>query len=182
VETVPILHTDNFSMYTSTQTQKVAMSFNTAKLLLFLFMLTFASVSNVANATLGGDRASVEANRVQGNVKQAANHTMSATGTYTVYETTMPSGTTVRQYVSTAGVVFAVAWTGQFKPDLRQLMGPHFDKMVARQADQGTAGQRFILQHETDLVVEAGGHPRSFVGRAWLPNALPPGISVQDIQ
>lgn len=169
-------------MYTSTQILKAAMSFNAAKLLLLLLVLTFASVGNIANAALGGDRASVEADRVQSNVRQAARHTMSATGTYTVYETTMPSGTTVRQYVSTAGVVFAVAWSGQFKPDLRQLMGPHFDKMVARQADQGTAGQRFIHQHETDLVVEAGGHPRSFVGRAWLPNALPPGILVQDIQ
>lgn len=135
-----------------------------------------------AHASLGGDSASIEADRVHMQVDHAARQTPSSNGNYTIHETTLPTGTIVRQYVSTAGVVFAVTWSGPFKPDLRQLMGPHFDTMIARQAGQVNAGHRFVSQHEADLVVESGGHPRSFVGRAYLPSALPACIIVQDIQ
>ncbi len=135
-----------------------------------------------AHASLGGDGASIETDRVRMKADHAVRQTPSSNGSYIVYETTLPTGTTVRQYVSAAGVVFAVAWSGPFKPDLRQLMGPHFDKMIARQSGQVFAGHRFVNQHEADLVVESGGRPRSFAGRAYLPGALPAGIAVQDIR
>jgi len=136
-----------------------------------------------AHAVLGGDQASVEVDRVHMSAKYAARLTPSSTGSYAVHEITLPSGTIVRQYVSTAsGVVFAVAWSGPFIPDLQQIMGAHFNKMSARQAGQVQAGHRFISQHSPDLVVESGGHPRSFMGRAYLPGALPAGLAVQDIQ
>src|ERR1019366_4753518 len=116
------------------------------------------------------------------NVKHAARLTLSSTGSYTVHETILPTGTLVRQYVSKSGVVFAVAWSGSFVPDLRQLLGPHFDTMTARQAKRVHAGHRLVSQHESDLVIESGGHPRSFVGRAYLPSALPAGVVEKDIQ
>jgi hypothetical protein len=116
------------------------------------------------------------------NVKHAARLTPSSTGSYTVHETTLPTGTLVRQYVSKAGVVFAVTWSGPFMPNLRQLMGPQFDTMVARQAKRDHAGRRLVSQHEPDLVIESGGHPRSFAGRAYLPSALPAGVAEKDIQ
>lgn len=147
-----------------------------------LVMLAVACHVVSAHASLGGDNASVEADRVHMNVKHAARQTPLSTGSYTVHETTLPTGTLVRQYVSKAGVVFAVTWSGPFMPDLRQLLGPHFDTMAARQAKQVHAGHRFISQHEPDLVIESGGHPRSFVGRAYLPSALPAGVVEKDIQ
>ncbi|MGA7749436.1 MAG: DUF2844 domain-containing protein [Gallionella sp.] len=135
-----------------------------------------------AHASLGGDSASIEADRLHMNVKLAARQTASSTGSYTVNETTLPSGTLVRQYVSRAGVVFAVTWSGPFIPDLRQLLGPHFDTMVAQQAKLSNAGHRHFSLHESGLVIESGGHPRSFAGRAYLPGALPAGVTVQEIQ
>ena len=113
---------------------------------------------------------------------QAIRLTPSTTGSYTVHETTLPTGTLVRQYVSSTGVVFAVIWSGPFMPDLRQLLGPHFDTMVARQTKENRADHRFVSQHEPDMVIESGGHPRSFVGRAYLPSALPAGVVEKDIQ
>ena len=147
-------------------------------------IVTLATACYVAtaHASLGGDGASIETDRVHMQVDHAARQAPSSTGSYTVHETTLPTGTVVRQYVSTAGVVFAVTWSGPFKPDLRQLLGPHFDTMNARQAGQALAGHRFVSQHESDLVVESGGHMRSFEGRAYLPSALPAGIVPQDIQ
>ena len=148
------------------------------------FLITLVAICHVAaaHASLGGDSASVEADRAHMNVKHAARLTPSSTGSYTVHETTLPTGTLVRQYVSKAGVVFAVTWSGPFMPNLRQLLGPHFDTMTARQAKRVHAGHRFVSQHESDLVIESGGHPRSFVGRAYLPSALPAGVAEKDIQ
>jgi hypothetical protein len=147
-------------------------------------LVMLAALCHVAatHASLGGDSASVEADGVHMNVKLAARLTPSSTGSYNVHETTLPTGTLVRQYVSKAGVVFAITWAGPFVPDLRQLLGPQFDTMVARQTKRDHAGRRFVSQHESDLVIESGGHPRSFVGRAYLPSALPAGVAEKDIQ
>jgi hypothetical protein len=146
-------------------------------------LVALALACNVvaAQASLGGNRTSVELDRIQMKVEQGARLTLSSAG-YTVHETTLPAGTLVRQYVSTAGLVFAVTWSGPFKPDLRQLLGPHFDMMISRQAGHIHAGHPFINQQESDLVIESGGHPRSFVGRAYLPNALPAGVTAEKIQ
>jgi hypothetical protein len=135
-----------------------------------------------AQAYLGGNTASVEADRVHMKAQQAARMTQSFSGAYTVHETTLPTGTIVRQYVSKADLVFAVTWSGPFKPDLRQLLGVYFDTMVARQAGQVHVGRPFVSQHAPDLVVESGGHPRSFFGRAYLPGAIPTGITPAEIQ
>ena len=145
-------------------------------------MLVFLCHVSSAHAVLGGDSASVEADRVSMKVAHAARQILSSTGSYTVYETTIPSGTIVRQYVSSNGVVFAVAWSGPFLPDFRQLLGVHFDTMVARQAKQTNAGHRNFNQHEGDLVIESGGHQRSFFGRAYLSSLIPADVTLQDIQ
>ena len=135
-----------------------------------------------ANATLGGDAASVETDRLSMKVEHAARQNLAATGSYTVHETVLPSGTVVRQYLSSNGVVFAVAWAGPFIPDLKQLLGLHFDTMIANQAKQSNAGHRSFSQNEADLVIESGGHPRSFVGRAYLKSAIPANVTTQEIQ
>jgi hypothetical protein len=137
---------------------------------------------NAAQAYLGGNGASVDADRAHMGVRQAASAAPSASGTYTVHEATLPSGTVVRQYVSKADMVFAVTWSGPFKPDLRQILGAYFDTMIARQAGQVHVGRPFISQRASDLVIESYGHPRSFFGRAYLPAALPPGITPAEIQ
>lgn len=135
-----------------------------------------------AQASLGGDATSVETDRIAMRVELAARQNLAPSGSYAVHETTLPTGTLVRQFVASNGVVFAVAWNGPFLPDFRQLLGLHFDTMVARQAKQPNAGHRFFNQHEGDLVIESGGHQRSFAGRAYLQSALPAGVTEQEIK
>ena len=147
-----------------------------------LLMLVAISYAAPARAVLGGDAASVETDRLQMKVAQVASQMPSASGSYTVHETILSTGTRVRQYVSSAGTVFAVTWSGPFMPDLHQLMGTHFDTMIAHQAQNRHAGQRVYSQHDPDLVIESGGRPRHFVGRAYLPGALPAGVTGQDIK
>jgi hypothetical protein len=100
---------------------------------------------------------------------------------YSTYEMRTPSGTTIRQFVSPAGKVFAVSWQG-FAPDLRQLLGEYFDAFIA--AAQALPSRRGRGMHlETgDLVFESGGHMRFVVGRAFLRSQLPEGVSADAIR
>jgi hypothetical protein len=115
-------------------------------------------------------------------VEHAARQSMAPTGSYSVHETALPDGTIIKQYVSNNGVVFAVTWNGPFLPDFRQLLGLHFDTMVAHQAKKSNAGHRLLNQHEGDLIIESGGHQRSFAGRAYLKSLIPTGIAELEIQ
>ncbi len=154
----------------------------TAKWLRCLLLLAIAGHAAAAHASLGGDSASVETDRLQLRATAAVRQTAAPSGSYTVHEILLPSGTRVRQYVSSAGVVFAVGWSGPFMPNLRQLLGPHFEALAARQASGNHAGQRFLSLHDPGLVIESGGHPRSYAGRAYLPGALPAGVTAQEIR
>jgi hypothetical protein len=86
-----------------------------------------------------------------------------------------------------AGTVFAVAWQGPLLPDLRQLLGANYKAYTGAAAGRH-AGQEHHADHGhldvhlPDLVVESNGRVRSFFGRAYLPQGLPQGVAVAEIQ
>jgi hypothetical protein len=93
-----------------------------------------------------------------------------------------PSGTIIRQFVSPAGLVFAVSWQG-FAPDLRQLLGEYFDRFVsgATSAQPAARGRGMHLE-SGDFVFESGGHMRFVMGRAYLRSTLPQGVTGDEIR
>ncbi|HYS64190.1 MAG TPA: DUF2844 domain-containing protein [Paraburkholderia sp.] len=109
----------------------------------------------------------------------------SASASYTVRETTLGNGTLVREYLATDGSVFGIAWRGPQMPDLNELLGSYFPQYVAgvkavRAARGGGHGP--VTVDQSSLVVHSGGHMGAFNGQAWLPPALPAGVSGSDIQ
>jgi hypothetical protein len=130
-----------------------------------------------ARATLGEIEASVFADQSQIN---ATLRTLS-NEKYTMHELRGPSGTTVREYVARSGTVFAIAWEGPSMPDLRQLLGPQFDRYVAALAARRNARGPVSIQLP-GLVVQSGGRMRAFAGKAYVPESLPQGVSAGDIQ
>jgi hypothetical protein len=133
-----------------------------------------------AFAALGGDVGSVQADQVH---MQGSMRTITAAA-YTVQEIQAASGAVVREYVSSGGKVFAVAWQGPWPPDMRQLLGSSFEQYVeAAKAQSGArVGRRPLVIEQPGLVVEMRGHPRSFFGRAFLPDQLPSGVSAEAIR
>jgi hypothetical protein len=136
-----------------------------------------------ATAALGGDEASVEADRQQ----MKAQRTVRASANYSVHEITTPYGTTVREYVSSDGKVFGVAWRGPFLPNLQQLLGNSY-QTFAQAAQSARNGQVRRSRNaplgveQPDLVVHSGGHTRAFAGHAYIPGMIPQGVDATDIK
>jgi hypothetical protein len=157
------------------------------KMLVMAAVLTIAAAAIPARASLGGDAASIQADQIH----LQGRRTMTAAGSYTVHEIQGSGGTVVREYVSTGGKVFGVAWQGPWVPDMRQLLGNYFDQFARAnqaqaQANQAQNGARMrrgpVLIDVPGLVVQIGGHPRAFAGRAYVPEMLPSGVGAENIQ
>lgn len=132
-------------------------------------------------AALGGDSNSVQADQVhmQGSLRSTRAQS------YTVHEIQAATGTTVREYVSSSGTVFAVAWKGPWPPDMRQLLGDYFEQYAGAVQSQGEAqnrGRRPLHIEQPGLVVHIGGHPRSFAGTAYLPDRIPEGVRAEELR
>ncbi|MFM0345617.1 DUF2844 domain-containing protein [Paraburkholderia sp. RL17-347-BIC-D] len=108
-----------------------------------------------------------------------------ASASYTVSQTTLPSGTVVSEYISAGNTVFALSWEGPTMPPLKTLLATYFPTYVQALTDaHATQGGGYgpAVVHQSALVVETGGHMGAFVGRAYLPQALPQGVSADDIK
>ena len=97
---------------------------------------------------------------------------------YSVLDTTLATGTRVCQYVSARGVVFAITWSGPFLPELQLLLGKHFDTLLAESARTTRAGRSHIAINRGEVVINLGGHMRSFEGEAWIPADMPANFTV----
>ena len=130
----------------------------------------------IAAAALGEPETSVQTDvaRLHGSI------TVTPHANYKLHEIQLPSGTLMREFAGSDGKVFAVAWNGPTVPNLRQLMGQYFDSYVTA-AKAPHSGHHHLQIRQSDLVVLAGGHMRAFSGRAYLPQALPSGVSVGDL-
>jgi hypothetical protein len=138
----------------------------------------FAVSMNVSWAGLGSTPANL------GPRMLAAQNHSGSTGlaTFTDVEKKLESGTVVHEYLDTQGIVFAVSWSGPFLPDLKEILGSHFDTMVAHVAEARRRGRTPLVLKQSDLVIVSGGHMGAFEGHAWLPAQLPAGFKPGDIK
>jgi hypothetical protein len=100
---------------------------------------------------------------------------------YVTTSFTLDSGTDVHQYTSSAGVVFAVAWSGPALPDLQELLGPHFTTLLAHGRQRIGKPPRLLVQAK-GVVIVSGGRMGAFDGKAWVPALLPAEFSADDIR
>ena len=151
---------------------------NMKTLLVSLALIVCASALP-ARAALGGDVASIDADQAQmkGSVE------LQQFAAYSIHHIKAPSGTAVREYLSSAGTVFAVAWNGPFLPNLQQLLGNYFEQYSAGvKAEKATyVGRRPLNVQLSGLVVQMTGHVRDYHGRAYLPNQVPGGVKSEDL-
>ncbi len=151
-------------------------------LMIFLSMLQGA----LAWAALGsapsnfGDTATLT--KLAARSLAATSGSNTSTPVYTVTQSTLDSGTLVREYADASGIVFAVSWKGPTLPDLRTLLGDKFAVMTSNAAKRSKAGHSQLAVNQSDVVIVSNGHMRAFEGQAWIPSALPAGFDTATIE
>ena len=138
-------------------------------------------ISKPAFAALGEDSSSVQTDmaHMQGSLR------ITQTQAFTVHEIRGATGTTVREYASPSGKIFAVAWQGPWLPNMRELLATYFapyEQALRTAAVQSRSGRRPLVIEQPGLVVQSGGHMRSFAGRAYIPQMMPQGVRAEEIQ
>jgi hypothetical protein len=136
-----------------------------------------ALIPGIAAAALGEPEASVQTDGAMfhGSIKTTAHVS------YRLHEIQLPSGTTLREFAGSDGKVFAVAWNGPYVPNLRQTFGRYYDTFVMA-AKAKHSGHTHLQIQQQDLVVQSIGHMRAFVGRAYLPQAVPSGVALEELR
>ena len=145
-----------------------------------IFSITIFVIATPAFAALGDDASSVQTDmaHMQGSLRTTQSQA------FTVHEIAAATGTTVREYASSSGKIFAVAWDGPWLPSMRQLLSSYFAQyQQALQANgPAYAGRRPLRIEQPGLVVQSGGHMRFFFGRAYIPQMMPQGVRAEDIR
>jgi hypothetical protein len=127
-------------------------------------------------AALGGDASSIGT----GQTHLLASARITRAATHTMHEMEAGTGTKVREYVGNDGKVFAVCWQGPFRPNLRDLLGEHYESYLKAASPRAARGPVNIRL--PGLVIHMSGHQRAFYGRAYLVDHVPQGLSTDEIQ
>jgi len=144
----------------------------------WMVMLLIFAFPAFAFGDLGGDESSIQADQAQ----MRASVQVARGATYAVHELKTQSGHLVREYVSPSGTVFGVAWQGPSKPDMRQVLGTHFDEYMQAAEQMQRHGHGPLVVELPRLVVVSAGHIGAFSGKAYLPQMLPDGVRSEAIR
>ena len=143
----------------------------------FGILVAWGPISAPAYAALGDDVSAVEQDRV----RMHANLQVMRKSNYDVHELTAPIGSTVRELVGQNHKVFAVTWSGGWRPNLRDVMGAHYDRFIARMRGHRVARGPIRIALP-GMVVFMGSYLRTFWGHVYLTDQLPPGFSPEALQ
>ena len=135
-----------------------------------------------AQAVLGGDVSTVHDDETR--LKGAPVKATALRAQVRSHEITLADGSSIREFVTPPGVVFAVAWSTRFKPDLASLLGAHAAGYSAAAADAMRAPgiKRQVVLQRGDLAVHSTTHLNVFVGKAYLRSLVPPGMSIDELR
>lgn len=137
-------------------------------------MMCTASVflSLSAQAALGGNRESIAIDHQALAMKST---TITSGSGYQIHELQHPNGSSVKEFVSPQGKVFAVHWEGSAPANLSQILGDHYAEYLS--ALKNTPHSHHLVQIKQDnLVVTHIQYLRNFSGNAYVPSLVPANV------
>lgn len=110
--------------------------------------------------------------------------TSSLGSAYSVREITN-TARVMREFVDSEGVVFAVAWKGEGRPDFTVIFGDYYSQyksalMASRWMQPRNRNRLFI--NTSDIVVKNTAMGSMMSGFAYIPNLLPAGVAIEDLK
>lgn len=162
----------------------ISSNFCPDRIRVLLLGLVLASSTGEVMATLGRAPSTLtpSSSSVPGARMLAAAPTVRSS-LYSLHEVQLENGTSVREYATSAGLVFAVSWRGPVLPDLTSLLGDYFSsfKLETEQARmKGRRGSPVNIELD-ELVVRSNGRMRNFFGYAYVPSLIPAGVDIKDV-
>jgi hypothetical protein len=140
-----------------------------------------AIIPYVANAGLGEPESSASADAaVLHGSSKSTDIKSTDMSNYRVHSIELPSGTVVREYATLSGTVFAVAWSGPAVPNLQQTLGSYYATFLSG-AKASRTGHHHLEIRRDNFVMQSSGHMRAFTGRAYVPQAIPAGVSLDEL-
>lgn len=92
-------------------------------------------------------------------------------------------GVTLKEYVTSDGVIFAVTWRGLSHPNLAQLLGSYYSDYRAEKARvPRQKGMRLENVQTSQVVVKRAGHMRDLQGQAYDARLFPDGFKTEDLK
>ncbi len=101
--------------------------------------------------------------------------------TYDLHEIRAASGTTVHEYVSRQGTVFAISWGGPSHPNLQQLLGNSYAAYQAA-ARANRRGHHIVSINTPDLVASVLRLQRTSSGQIYVPALVPQGVAAASLR
>ena len=147
----------------------------------------FSSLASLAWAGLGekpistGGSSPVVLRSLQ--AVSVASKTAAAAQSYLTQVVTLETGTSVTEYVTSAGLVFAVKWDGPVLPDYAQILGGQAPAFRTALQTTGQVGRRSgaVAVSQNGLVVSSTGHMGSYRGYAYLTALVPDGVDIMGL-
>ncbi|MEO8121810.1 MAG: DUF2844 domain-containing protein [Rhodoferax sp.] len=157
---------------------------NTVRVLLFI--LALAASSGEVMAALGRGPSELPAtlsSNPASSARMSAASSALRSSLYTLHEVQLENGTSIREYATPAGLVFAVTWRGPVLPDLNALLGDYFKTFKIETEQMRLAGGRGspVSIDGGGLVVRSNGRMRNFFGYAYVPDLVPAGVNIKDV-
>jgi hypothetical protein len=135
------------------------------------------ALANASHASLGEPVNSIARDR-------AAMHGTALTITpmagYDRHEITTAEGAQVHEYTTPQGSVFAVAWSGPVLPDLQSLLAAHYAEYTSAAREHRGSHHVFTMKSDR-LDLRLVKLPRGFAGTASVPELVPAGVRVEDL-
>ena len=145
-----------------------------------LILLVWVGIPVPAYAALGGDESGISGDAVVTRMELRA--IVPSEKRYRMHELRDTArNVSVRQYANPDGIVFGVAWDGQTKPDLSQVLGPYFTRYTNAAAGHSMARQLRSID-QPDFVLRVSGHMRHFTGSAWVPMLVPANVDPTEVK
>jgi Protein of unknown function (DUF2844) len=135
------------------------------------------AVSGSAHATLGAGAQSVSEDQAA----YSAAHALTPQANFDLHELTTPAGVKVREYALRGGPVFAVAWEGATTPDLKQLLGVHYQRFQSELLAHRT-GHHVLAIRTPELVATVTRFQRTGSGTVYLPALVPSGTAISALR
>jgi len=109
-----------------------------------------------------------------------ASKSTAAAQSYMTQVVTLETGTSVTEYITSSGLVFAVRWDGPVLPDYAQVLGGQAPAFHTALQSSGQVGRRSgaVAVSQNGLVVSSTGHMGRYRGYAYLTALVPEGVDV----